>query len=605
MIRNTKFSSFFREVKFLLEIVGKYRLTYYLCAAMVLLGGLLLALVPYVLGKIIDVITLAVEHPADVSDSYKLIILLILVYFSVQIVSVIMTVISEYIIAARSESISHELRKKICNTIFHKNNYHDCDVKQSRGKILSLFNRDIEVLWDLFGYAITELLSSVAIIVTMSMVMFFINPIIGASMILVSVAFVIFYYKNGKRVRQFFADAAPKYDKMIDFISSSLDGYDTVIAFRAQKWARKHIKSHSQDVSDLASKAHARSSVFIFCTSLINIIFALGLWLICLPGFLDQENAIITISIGGFISLLFYLSMIMRPLETISSSAKVFSKSSVSIKRIHDFLYSKSDARIDVSVSKHYDFEIHCSTTIPMLSINNLQYKMPEGDKNILSNISLDVNKGQLVGIAGESGGGKSTLIRLIARLIQPTLGSCYFNGQKYASINEGAFRKYIIYISQDSTLFPVNLIENIMLDCKVTPADGLINKCLKSVSFLAAKEKYSEIDDLSGEGLSGGESQRLALSRAFVRNPKLLLVDEPTSALDLTNSICISNLLYDYTRGPSGCSAIVASHDANLLEKCDSVILISSGEIVAVDTHSTLLEKDEKYRKIIANQSS
>jgi ATP-binding cassette subfamily B protein len=571
------------------------------------------AITPFYLGKLIDAAT-----SSEQAFSWENALVYLLPYILLQIGAVLFTITAEYVIASKSEYISHELRLKLFNSVFHDKIKHDNSREHDRGMVLSLFNRDVEVLWDLFGYAITELLASIVIIITMCCVVLIINPIVGASLIILSLSFVIASYINGYHIRAHFAKAAPKFDRMINFINTALDGYDTIASFICQKWARKEVNLLSNNVSLLANKAHRHSSLFSFSVSIINILYALGLWLVCLPGLYGEPDSLIQITIGEFVALLFYLSMVMHPLETISGSAKVFSKSFVSIKRIREFSdsFQKEETLVDndsIYNDKQDDKKSKEITEINkknILSVRNLELEIANSDytnKNILKNISFNIYSNQMVGLAGSSGAGKSVLLRVLARLQTASNGEVLLNNQNVNMWNELDFRASVIYITQTPAIFPVNLKENIMLGEGNNQNGNIeaisINKILEKASFSRAMEQLGEVEDITDVGLSGGEKQRISLARGMAKQGHLFIFDEPTSALDRNNCRKISQSLRNLAQSKYGTSVIVASHDSNVLEKCDLIILMSDGEIKGIDNHTVLTQTSELYKKIIADQ--
>lgn len=607
-----KDSSSISDISFLIYAGREHIWIYIISCLAIVLGGLCVGIAPYFIGQLVD----SYVNDGQIRwEDYGGNTFLLLTYFGLQIFATALTSGSDYIIASRSEAISHGLRSETYQTVFHNEQSHEWSMSQENGHVVSLFSRDIEALWDLYGFAITELLAAIVVIITMCLVASAINIYLGLCLMVYSIGFVCIFYLNGRKIRSYFANVAPAVDKMTDFITSTLEGYETIASFRAQRWSNWKVRGFSEEVVSWANRAHRRFTYFSFATTFVNIVMGMALWLLCLPGIFIPTEPVIYISIGGLVSMQFYLAMVTKPLETISSSAKVFTKSMVSVRRLEEFtragkLSSKS---IHSGVEKdRFSSMQKLSDRSPVVRLAGLGYSVSDAAgnmKEVLKSIELDIPLGAVIGIAGESGSGKTTLLRILARMISPTEGSIYLNDQDYRQIVENDFRGKVVYLGQKSTIFPVGLIENVILHIdkggtleNVRPN---IEDALRKASYSRSMGVYGESKNLRSSGLSGGEAQRIGVARVFVKPMSLLVVDEPTSALDSSNAFSLAESIQSLAAPDGDVSVVVASHDEIVLGMCDLVLFMEHGRIRDQGSHAELIERNSIYAGVISNSRS
>ncbi len=594
-------SEIFSDAVFSVQILDGHKTAYLTSGILVIVSGASLAISPYILGQLVN-------HLADsafAEGQHTPLLLLLSLYVGSLILSVLFSSVSDYMVASRSEDISHELRKKIMERVFEGHADSLRESKAGKGKIISLISRDVDVVWDFFGFAITEMLTSLVVIIAMCAVAIYLHTALGVFLALYSTVFVFLFYVNGKGIKDIFSNVSPLVDGMLNFVDSSLSGFETIKAFRAQSWARGKIERLSKESSRLASKAHYRHTTFAFCSGTANALLGLLLWLICLPGIFRPEP-IVAVSIGGLVSMQFYLSMITRPLETISSSAKVFSKSMVSVRRLKEFLgaTSEKDTHETHLGAPPYPADTDSLDNGDAIRLDNVSLVKTnrEGCRSeVLNGINMKIAMGSIVGLAGESGGGKTSLLRVMARMERPTSGNIKLIGVDADAYTEDEYRKTVTYLNQQVAIFPSTLEENVLLgrpSMKDKEDTGLVvRESLNRASFIDAFSRYGSSGNLADAGMSGGEAQRVSISRVHSRWSSVYLLDEPTSALDFSNS---ANVIENMVKLRTSTSAVVvASHSPSLLSRCDRVILLQHGRIVAQGEHDHLLKSSELYRNV------
>ncbi|MDD2486854.1 MAG: ABC transporter ATP-binding protein [Candidatus Gracilibacteria bacterium] len=238
------------------------------------------------------------------------------------------------------------------------------------------------------------------------------------------------------------------------------------------------------------------------------------------------------------------------------------------------------------------------------ISLKNVTYCYNESC-DIFDSFSLDIRGGLKTAIVGPSGGGKSTLIKLIASYIHPTGGDISVDDQKLSDINLISYYKNIGYLTQEPSVFDGTIMDNLTyaLDHDIDPSkldEIIISSRCEFINELP-KGLETEIGE-RGIKLSGGQKQRLAIAKIMLKNPNIILLDEPTSALDSISEQAVSEALHNLFRGRT---VIVIAHRLQTVKEADDIIVIKQGKIIERGNHEILSKMDGEYRKMLDLQTS
>ena len=255
----------------------------------------------------------------------------------------------------------------------------------------------------------------------------------------------------------------------------------------------------------------------------------------------------------------------------------------------------------------------HISKQPSQILFNDVSFNYPSNEATVLKNVSVEINRGAHVAIVGENGAGKSTFIKLLLGLYNPTAGSVTVDGVSLATTNLDEWHSYLGVLQQDFTQFSfANAKDNVLLgDVSHPYSDGRFNQALERAEARTFLEKlpkgldtyvnqWMEHDDgTSGVDLSGGQWQRLALARNFYRDSPIIILDEPTSAIDaLAESRIFERLLKDKKK-----TIITISHRLTTVEKADTIYMFEGGVIVERGTHDELVAKQGAYYRMFKSQ--
>jgi len=220
--------------------------------------------------------------------------------------------------------------------------------------------------------------------------------------------------------------------------------------------------------------------------------------------------------------------------------------------------------------------------------------------EDILSNISLKISKGEKIGIVGGSGSGKTTLLRMLSGLYEPDSGSILLNDKKLSNGEIAAFRKQIAVVEQEPVLFSDTVYNNIRFgNTRARPEEIIAaakqSHCSEFIDNLA-KGYQTEVGNKGGN-LSVGQKQRIAIARALIKNPKILILDEATSNIDAISEKYIMDTIYNL---PNDMIVIIVAHRLSTIRSCDKIVILEKGAIVESGSHALLVEKAGRYHEML-----
>ena len=233
---------------------------------------------------------------------------------------------------------------------------------------------------------------------------------------------------------------------------------------------------------------------------------------------------------------------------------------------------------------------------IRVSSLRDVDFRYPDGERDVLSGINIEVAKGEKIALVGESGGGKSSLIKIVQRLYDPTNGSVEWDGKDIRDLAPASFRDQFALVSQETFLFNETVAFNIGYG-----NEGISDSSIESAAKAANADKfikelpngYETVVGERGTLLSGGQRQRLAIARAIAADTPVLILDEATSALDSESEKAVKDALDKLMEGRT---SIIIAHRLSTVRKADSIYVLEKGKVVESGTHDQLIEAEGKY---------
>ncbi|MCA9187663.1 MAG: ABC transporter ATP-binding protein [Pirellulaceae bacterium] len=307
-----------------------------------------------------------------------------------------------------------------------------------------------------------------------------------------------------------------------------------------------------------------------------------------------------TMTLGDLTMFLFYLAMLLGPLATLASSATSLQNNLAGLDRILDILAEPREMEPDSDsvVLKRKDVKGE-------LTLQDVSFHYPESSRKVLAGVHLDVMAGETIALVGRSGAGKTTLCNLVARFYDPTSGVVKLDGRDLREIQVRSYRSLLGIVEQDVFLFDGTVRENIGYALSQATEDEIVHaaELAHADEFIRQLDRgYDTVVGERGVRLSGGQKQRLAIARALLADPLILILDEATSNLDSENEQLIQDSL---RRLMDGRTSFIIAHRLSTLGLADRIIVLEDGHIVEQGTHDELMTQSGHYRHVVELQTS
>lgn len=454
---------------------------------------------------------------------------------------------------------------------------------QATGNITAVLNDDVNQLERFLNNGMNQIIQVFVSTICIGFIFFYISPIIASIAVLpVPIIFAVSFLFQKK--------LSPRYKKVRDKVGAlnssvfnNLLGIQTIKSFMSFKKEKRRISSLSQDYQNENISAISVSSAF---TPVIRMgVLAGFLGTILIGSHMALSG---TLAVGSYSVLVFLTQRFLWPFTTLGTLVDDFERSMASSKRIFDLLKTEDNIieKANPEAIDSLKYDIH---------FNNISFSYSDSS-TLFSNFTMDIKYGSSVGIVGDTGSGKTTLAKLLLRLYDPDKGNIFIGEKNIASLSVENLRSKIGIVSQDTFLFNASVKDNISYGNESCSMDEIIlaakqSQCDEFISSLS--NGYDTLIGERGQRLSGGQRQRLAIARAIVRNPDILIFDEATSSVDNRTERLIQKSFFDLKKNRT---MIIVAHRLSTIRNCDNIFVIKNSKVHESGTHDQLMEDGDSF---------
>ncbi|MEM6820746.1 MAG: ABC transporter ATP-binding protein [Verrucomicrobiota bacterium] len=462
--------------------------------------------------------------------------------------------------------------------------------KKQTGSIISRVSSDTDRLWDFVAFGVVEMTLSVVMLIGLASVLIALDWQLGLVMTLPVPIFLWAYYLHGKAINKRFLKAWRKWSSLTAVLSDTIPGMKVVKAFNQEEREIGRFGRANQSTLETFHDVHRIWTSFwpllMFSFHLITLI----VWAMALPRVMGVWGASLTT--GTFVSFLMYMGMFLHPLEVIGQITRMMNRAVSSAHRVFEVIDTEPHAEEQKNRQKMKDIRGE-------VTFENVSFSY-DGVRDNLKSVSFEIKSGEMIGLVGPSGAGKTTITNLVAGFYAATSGRVCVDGIDLAEAELGSYRRQIGMVLQEPFLFHGSILENIRYGNQVAGYDEVLEAAIAANAhdFICRLPLgYETVVGERGHTLSGGERQRVSIARAILHNPRVLILDEATSNVDTETERKIQSAL---DRLIDGRTVIAIAHRLSTLERADRLLVVKEGKLVEEGTHAELLALENGvYRKL------
>jgi len=490
-------------------------------------------------------------------------------------------------------NVSRFIEYDLKNEIFQK--YQELNVKFYKnnrvGDLMNRISEDVSKVRMYVGPALMYTINTISLFVIIITYMISIDPKLTMYTIIPLPILSILIYKLSRQINIKSKKVQESLSRLTTFSQESFSGISIIKSNTIEDKVNDFMiefsnetKDKSVDLAKFQSWFFPMMLLLIGCSNIL-VIFIGG------NQYINDE-----INLGVLAEFIIYVNMLTWPVATVGWVTSIVQQAEASQKRINEFLSEKNE----IISANNNDYKIKGE-----LEFKGVGLKYPETNIEALSEIDFKINNGQSLGIIGSVGSGKSTVLELIVRNYDPDSGKILIDDKNLKDHNIEVIRRDIGYVPQTTFLFSDTIYNNINF--------GNINSKAEDIQYyskiacihddiMSFPKKYASMLGERGINLSGGQKQRLAIARALIKKPQILILDDSLSALDTETE---HNVIKNLNKKVKDITKIIVSHRISTIEKCDLILVLNNGKVIEYGTHKKLCEINGYYKETYDKQKT
>jgi ATP-binding cassette subfamily B protein len=486
-----------------------------------------------------------------------------------------------------SGNIAADLRSRVYRAIeFLQVSYFD---KKQVGAITSRVTQDTDRVWGFLVDGLPYLVSNTLMVLGIT-IMLFVTKWQLALAVLAPMPFVILISTVfWKPISQLYFRVGQKWARFHMHLNESLTGIRVVKAFAKEDHEYNKFGARNAELRDSGIQADRKWFTIFGAMTLFTAMGQLMNWTV--GGYMVYRGEL---SLGHFITVNSYIGLVYGPLQWFGQLNQWFSRAMAGAERIFEIIDAEPEPYGKEDTHQHITGEIQ---------FDNVRFGYDKSNP-ILKGLNFTAKPGEMIGLVGKSGAGKSTTINLLCRFYEPDAGAIRIDGVDYRDIALQDMRHQIGIVLQEPFLFNGSIAENISYGKPGASFDEIVEaaKAANAHNFILGKpDGYDTMVGEKGAKLSGGERQRVSIARAILHNPRILILDEATSSVDVETEKQIQEAIGRLIQGRT---TFAIAHRLSTLRNASRLIVLEKGEIVEIGTHAELMEKQGVFYNLVETQS-
>ena len=564
-----------------------------------LLEAIFELIVPLVMASIID------KGIANGDKSYVLKMGGVMILLGV--LGLVFALICQYSAALASQGVGTKLRNDLFRHI-NSLSYKEIDELGTNSLITRITN-DVNQIQLVVAMLIRLVIRAPFLVIGAAVMALMIDLKLGLIFIVVApLVSAVLYFVMSRSV-PFYKVRQTKLDEVSLITRENLSGARVIRAFSKQEHEKKRFNESSDEVADIAIRVGKLSAFLNPATFIIlNVAIIAIIWF----GGFRVDNGSLTQ--GQIIAFVNYMTQISLALVVVANLVVIFTKGSASAARINEIFETESSViegnyasdAVDNNSNITNIGEAHNTTnSVPKIQFKDVSFSYHGNEEYSLEHLTVEIQRGETVGIIGGTGSGKTTLVNLLPRFYDTSKGSILIDGVDVKEYSLEALRKQFGIVPQKAALFGGTILENM----RFAKEDATLEEIRKAAKIAQAEEfieskpeGYNEVVSQGGKNLSGGQKQRLTIARALVGNPEVLILDDSASALDFATDAKLRKAIHENCEGMT---VFIVSQRANSIKYADKIIVLDDGIVKGIGTHDELFESCEVYLEICLSQLS
>lgn len=459
------------------------------------------------------------------------------------------------------------------------------------GALVSRIMSDVEGVRNLIGTGLVQLVGGIITAVVSLILLMEISVFMTLFTFIPLTIFAIIALKAFKIIRPIFRNRGKINAEVKGRLTETLGGIRVIKGFNAEKQEEEVFEVGVERLYQNVKKSLTTTA---FMTS--SSTFLLGVATTSVMGFGGYKIIQDSLTVGEFVEFTVLLGLMIAPIVQMSSVGSQLTEALAGLDRTEELMNLEEE-------SNEENRTIELDKVEGRMSFSDVSFSYEE-DKEVLHNISFDVEPGQVIALVGSSGSGKSTIAGLAASFLNPDSGIITIDGKDLSKVNLNSFRQHLGVVLQDDFLFEGTIRENILFP-RPDASEEKLREAVKAAYVDEFTDRFDKgLDTLIGERgvkLSGGQRQRIAIARAILADPKILVLDEATSSLDTESEALIQKSLGELTKGRT---TFVIAHRLSTIRKADQILVIENGHILEQGTHEKLIASEGRYYNLFTYQA-